>query len=693
MNKLKMLVGVVFLMRAAGLFGIVVEYPSPINISANGGTGSSTAIVGYTSLTPPNTMVGSASGWLNASVSSIRSAKAKTGNDADWYLSISVSASANTSLSQRGGSVTIYFGTQKPLSKYHDSVTFQVTQQARQPQVCSIEYLNLMGAVHDNPTSYLEGSAFVLSPPEDITGYTFTGWTPAAITEKMTGVQTVTAGWRANAYQIAYYANGGSGTMTATDCEYDKEGEIAANGFTRSGYVFKGWATEENGEVVYQPGDKVTNLTSEADGVVKLYAVWEKEKVADPVVSPTNGAVFKTESCTVTITTKTEGAEIYYTTNGRTPRVTEANRYKGSFTISDTATIVAVAVKGDSQSEYIEVTITKVISEPLTLVGVLDETKLADVTTGGDAEWLPIDDATAKVGGSCAVSGALDEDGEEESTWLEAKVYGKGTMTFWWRVSCEPDPRAGKFTYDFAAFEADDEVVVQKDGESDWVQVTKTFTTDGEHVIRWSYNTDGYPSDDYDGCVWVDGVTWSGSAAPEDLPKPSIEGDEGAMVTGDVETGYVVAPSKDVENVEISLNGIDPSRVTVEVSVGVKTVAAHGAKVKIVSGGVDITEFLNVPVADGNGVVDLTKATVKEEIVKEVLDIKKGAKVELIAADPKLTTAPTRVGLFYRLREGETIGGMKDGDSKVGDGQPWSPKITVKGGDSAFYSIGVGKGE
>ena len=36
---------------------------------------------------------------------------------------------------------------------------------------------------------------------------------------------------------------------------------------------------------------------------------------------------------------------------------------------------------------------------------------------------------------------------------------------------------------------------------------------------------------------------------------------------------------------------------------------------------------------------------------------------------------------------------VKDGDSKVGDGQPWSPEIKVKGGNSAFYSIGVGKGE
>lgn len=555
----------------------------------------------------------------------------------------------------------------------------------------SITYTNLKGATHSNPSTYQEGVELAFSAPGAVTGYTFTGWEPAMITAGMTGAKTVRANWKANAYQIVYSANGGSGTMAATDCNYDQEGEIAANGFTRSGYVFKGWATDENGAVVYRPGDKVTNLTSNAGGVVRLYAVWELENVQDPVVTPPDGSIFKTESCTVTITCATEGAEIYYSTNGRTPRVTETNRCKGPFAISDTVTIIAVAVKGEKTSEYVEATITKVIPEPLTLVGVLDEPKLADVTTGGDAEWLPIEDETAKVGGSCAVSGMVDESDEVlRETWLEAKVYGKGTLTFWWRVSCEPDPR-GRYTYDFASFEADDEVVVRKDGETGWVQVTKTFATDGEHVVRWRYNTDGWPCEDYDGCVWVDGVTWSGSAAPEE---PTIEGDEGATVTGDAEAGFIVKPSEGMTVVAVSIpKGVDAAKVTVEVPVKVASVKPNGAKVKIVSGGADITELLNVPTADGNGVIDLTKATVKAEIVKEAMDPKKGAKIVLDAANPSLTTPNTRKGLIYQLHEGVTLGGMKDGDSKVGDGQPWSPKITVKGGNSAFYSIGVGKGE
>ena len=558
----------------------------------------------------------------------------------------------------------------------------------------SITYTNLKGATHSNPSTYQEGVEFAFSAPGAVTGYAFTGWEPAMITADMTGTKTVRANWKANAYQIVYSANGGSGTMAATDCEYDKEGDVAANGFTRSGYVFLGWATEENGEVVYRPGDKVTNLTSNAGGVVRLYAVWELENVQDPVVTPPDGSIFKTESCTVTIACATEGAEVYYSTNGRTPRMTEAYRYKGPFAISDTSTIVAVSVKGEKTSEYVEATITKVIPEPLTLVGVLDEPKLADVTTGGDAEWLPIEDETAKVGGSCAVSGMVDESDEVlRENWLEAKVYGKGTLTFWWRVSCEPDPR-GRYTYDFASFEADDEVVVRKDGETGWVQVTKTFATDGEHVVRWRYNTDGWPCEDYDGCVWVDGVTWSGAAAPEEPTKPTIEGDEGATVTGDAETGFIVKPSEGMTVVAVLIpKGVDAAKVTVEVPVKVASVKPNGAKVKIVSGSADITELLNVPTADGNGVIDLTKATVKAEIVKEAMDPKKGAKIVLDAANPSLTTPNTRKGLIYQLHEGVTLGGMKDGDSKVGDGQPWSPKITVKGGNSAFYSIGVGKGE
>ena len=175
---------------------------------------------------------------------------------------------------------------------------------------------------------------------------------------------------------------------------------------------------------------------------------------------------------------------------------------------------------------------------------------------------------------------------------------------------------------------------------------------------------------------------------------PAIRGDENAVVTGDAEHGFVITPNvNSVKNVEVIVpQGMDAGDVLVKVPAGATTVKPNGAKMKVVNGGADITEFLNVPAAGEDGVIDLSKVTVKEEIVKETMDVEKGAEIELNAANPKLTTAPTREGLFYQLREGETLDGMKDGDSTIGNGQPWTPKITVKDGDSAFYSIGVGKG-
>lgn len=60
-------------------------------------------------------------------------------------------------------------------------------------------------------------------------------------------------------------------------------------------------------------------------------------------------------------------------------------------------------------------------------------------------------------------------------------------------------------------------------------------------------------------------------------------------------------------------------------------------------------------------------------------------------AAPSLTTPATRPGLTYTLREGTALHSMSDGATKQGDGQPWTPPITVKGGTSGFYSIKVTK--
>ena len=65
---------------------------------------------------------------------------------------------------------------------------------------------------------------------------------------------------------------------------------------------------------------------------------------------------------------------------------------------------------------------------------------------------------------------------------------------------------------------------------------------------------------------------------------------------------------------------------------------------------------------------------------------------------PKFSSSPLGIpelnfGASTLFSEGRTLDGMERSAGKPGDGKPWSPEIKVKGGNSAFYSIGVGKGE
>ena len=173
---------------------------------------------------------------------------------------------------------------------------------------------------------------------------------------------------------------------------------------------------------------------------------------------------------------------------------------------------------------------------------------------------------------------------------------------------------------------------------------------------------------------------------------PSIAGDDGATVTGDATNGYVVRPSEGNTAVEVTLpDGLDPSLVTVEVGTAVATVKPNGVAVKVVKGAIDITPWLDIPAATASGVIAVGQASVKQSVADESLDASKGAAFDVAGDSPVLTTAPTKPGLTYTLVEGATLGAMDDGATKQGDGRPWTPTLTVKGGESGFYRIKVGK--
>jgi uncharacterized repeat protein (TIGR02543 family) len=114
------------------------------------------------------------------------------------------------------------------------------------------------------------------------TGYTFQGWFsaetggtkypwPHTLNEDL----AMHAQWAAITYTVTYNANGGdSGTTASSTHTYDVSAPLTANGFTRTGYDFAGWAASSGGSVSHADGASVKNLSSTNGATVTIYAKW-----------------------------------------------------------------------------------------------------------------------------------------------------------------------------------------------------------------------------------------------------------------------------------------------------------------------------------------------------------------------------------------------------------------------------------
>jgi hypothetical protein len=137
----------------------------------------------------------------------------------------------------------------------------------------------------------------------------------------------------------------------------------------------------------------------------------EINQVVTPVISPSNGSV--TSPVTVSISSATEGATIYYTTDGTDP-TTASTLYADPFILSATTTVKAFAVKGGFDDSEIA---TKTYTFPATVANIAAFNALSanDVAT-----------ITGEV--TVVYQNGTNLFIQDESGWLI--VYGATTKTF-----------------------------------------------------------------------------------------------------------------------------------------------------------------------------------------------------------------------------------------------------------------------
>jgi uncharacterized repeat protein (TIGR02543 family) len=167
---------------------------------------------------------------------------------------------------------------------YFENIPLQIPYHG---EPCTITF-DLQGGTLDpavpGKTVYY-GEAYGALPAPTITGYTLGGWFTAVdgggdpvtdnTTVNLSANQALFAKWTANTYTVNYDGNGGDGGTTAASTHaYDAEKALTANGYTKAGYLFAGWALDKDGPVKYGDSQSVKNLTADKNGTVTLYAKW-----------------------------------------------------------------------------------------------------------------------------------------------------------------------------------------------------------------------------------------------------------------------------------------------------------------------------------------------------------------------------------------------------------------------------------
>lgn len=249
--------------------------------------------------------------------------------------------------------------------------------------------------------------------------------------------------------------------------------------------------------------------------------------VATPKITPVDGTTFSGSARRVTLACAESGAEIRYTLDGSEPTGISTLYAGKSFNVFDTTLIRARAFKaGMLPSEIVSARIIRL----QTLAEALDA-PLWTVTTEDSNPWT-VNLDVSRSGGSSARSGRI---GSEETSTMTTIVEGAGTLSFWWRASCEDDPDYD--SWDYLAVYVDGLDVKHIDGDSGWQHVSLKIKGGGTHKIEWVYSKDDIDGDDIgEDCGWVDGVTWSAEYGDFGIPVTWLE-NLGAAADSGASTG------------------------------------------------------------------------------------------------------------------------------------------------------------
>ena len=142
---------------------------------------------------------------------------------------------------------------------------------------------------------------------------------------------------------LSFNSSNGTGTMSSQTLKIGESITLPANSFAKTGYKFIGWATTENGEVVYT---NEQTLEMGAQNII-LYAVWAEDK-EEATISFAQANITKTygDASFTNALTNTGDGVVTYSTNSSCVTVNNA----GLVTIVGVGTATITATVSDTEN-------------------------------------------------------------------------------------------------------------------------------------------------------------------------------------------------------------------------------------------------------------------------------------------------------------------------------------------------------
>lgn len=165
-----------------------------------------------------------------------------------------------------------------------------------------------------------------------------------------------------------------------------------------SGYSFKGWSVEGTGSTLSSTSSNPTTFTMGTANSTVTAVFEESTIVANPTFSVAEGTYNAAQS--VTLSCPTDGATIYYTTDGTAP-TSSSTEYTGAIDVNETMTIKAIAIKaGLTDSEVASATYTLQCATPEITVpaGAFLDSKVITMTSTDGASIYYTTDGSAPTG-------------------------------------------------------------------------------------------------------------------------------------------------------------------------------------------------------------------------------------------------------------------------------------------------------